>query len=192
MATDKPKIQGYVDQQTWQAFQRYQLTHRLSQSQALEVLLNKALQLTDDGFTGNTSLDSRLESLEQKQHEDYDKLKNSITGVLNKVECLEIALKAYSQVDAEQIGKILNRLDSNGNPPSNLPSDPLVAAGNLKLHPMRQRDLAKRLGLNGHSAITYHKKKGDLNEWSKQHDPNGIGWRFDDLSVLFYPVADGL
>ena len=53
--------------------------------------------------------------------------------------------------------------------------------------PMGQRELAKRLGLRSHSQLSYRRLKLDFLEWSRERDPDGIGWRFDPESKLFYP-----
>lgn len=161
MATDKPKIQGYVGQSTWKAFQEYQLGHRLSQSQALDALLIKALEISNDGAKNVTSqqftkdLDTRLESLERKQHDDYCRLKDLVLGLESKISSLEIGLEAYSQVNAEYIGKIRSQLKSLDNPPSdptptesnlggnlpsNSPSDPLVTEADLDSNPPSDLD----------------------------------------------------
>jgi len=93
------------------------------------------------------------------------------------------------------VDKLNDLVVGSGNKPVDKLSDlatgeedkPVDKLNDLKVYPMKHNDLARRLG-KPHSAIGYHKKKGDLVEWSRQHDPDQIGWRSVPESKLFYPV----
>lgn len=115
------------------------------------------------------------DSLEQKVNQLHTR-----NGALN----LEIAeLK-------EQL-KAVNKLTENGTSMTLKPVDKLVCkvkAEVQRLHPMKQRKLAGRLGLKSHTSLTTKKWALDFTEWSEERDPDRIGWRFDQESELFYPV----
>ena len=53
-----------------------------------------------------------------------------------------------------------------------------------------QEQLAKRLKCNSSTINRNRVKVGlDFTDWSRDRDPDGIGWRFDDDAKLFYPVS---
>ncbi len=54
--------------------------------------------------------------------------------------------------------------------------------------PMRQADLAKRLGL-ATSSVSRMQSKSSFPEWSKHRDPEGIAWVKSADSKLFYPQS---
>jgi metal-responsive CopG/Arc/MetJ family transcriptional regulator len=49
------------------------------------------------------------------------------------------------------------------------------------------KQLAKRLGV-APSAISSHKNSPELSEWSKEKDPESIGWSYDPVTKKFLPV----
>ena len=49
------------------------------------------------------------------------------------------------------------------------------------------KDLAERLGRNAGS-ITKHFKAGDLPDWSKELDPDGISWGRKEKEKLYFPI----
>jgi hypothetical protein len=56
------------------------------------------------------------------------------------------------------------------------------------LVPLKQGDLAKRLGLPT-QALTHHRVKPEFIEWSMMKDPEGIAWIYEPLSKFFCPTA---
>ena len=56
------------------------------------------------------------------------------------------------------------------------------------LRPMRLRELAERLGQKSHSQVSKIKSSTGFSDWSKDKDPEGVAWRYDAESKLFYPV----
>lgn len=56
------------------------------------------------------------------------------------------------------------------------------------LQPLKATQLGKRLGYKDHSFVGRHKLKAYFTDWSRGKDPDGIGWRYDVESKLFYPV----
>lgn len=72
---------------------------------------------------------------------------------------------------------------TSGNVPSNLPSD--IPAS------LNRNQLAKRLGCTK-SNMTYQLKKGDeaaFIAWSKEKDPDGIGWRYNEGAQMCVPYV---
>lgn len=88
----------------------------------------------------------------------------------------------------------LNGVSSSGNKPvdsfnrlviisENKPVDNL---NDSKLVSMTQRQLAKHLNTS-HTSVSRHQKKEDFIIWSRNLDPDQVGWRYDSTSKLFYP-----
>jgi len=122
-----------------------------------------------------------------------DKLNDLVVGSGNKP-VDKLSDLATGEED-KPVDKLNDLAVGSGNKPVDKLSDlatgeedkPVDKLNDLKVYPMKHNDLARRLG-KPHSAIGYHKKKGDLVEWSRQHDPDQIGWRSVPESKLFYPV----
>lgn len=55
------------------------------------------------------------------------------------------------------------------------------------LQPLSQRQLGKRLGIS-HQAISRYKLLTSLGDWTRQRDPEGIAWEYDEQSKLFQPL----
>ncbi len=190
MASSKPKIQGYIEQATFNRFEAYRQESNLSQSQALEKILIK--------FLGG-------DRISEIQEQDYS-LKMDLQYAITEIEKLQERvrrLEITSNLDVESLGNTGN-LDSEslgltGNLESeslgitgNLDSESLGITGNLdsdslsKLSEgLSQRALAKRLKCS-HTLIGKFQKIGQLNSYSKEHDPVGIAWEFRDGK--YYPA----
>lgn len=56
------------------------------------------------------------------------------------------------------------------------------------LEPLNLNKLAKRLGYQSHPHLSRTKLRADFTDLSRERDPDGIGWRYDVESKLFYPV----
>ena len=54
--------------------------------------------------------------------------------------------------------------------------------------PMKLRQLATFLGQKSHTYISKIKSEPTFEEWSRERDPHGNGWRYDPGSKLFYPL----
>ncbi len=77
-------------------------------------------------------------------------------------------------------------LEQQEHPP---PPTPTISKEVTGVHPMGQRELAKRLGLKSHSTLSYQKHKPTFPQWSQARDKDGIARRFEPRSQLFYPVG---
>lgn len=55
--------------------------------------------------------------------------------------------------------------------------------------PMMRNDLAKRLGLTP-SYLGQKRQMKEFTRWSRERDPDSIGWKFDARTKLFYPVSN--
>lgn len=116
-------------------------------------------------------------------------LQHLITDIDSKADSVAIpAGRSDAEVITELIARV-ERLERLVTQP--LPAPTPKLSGTPGLHPMGQRELAKRLGLKSHSPLTAKKLDPDFDEWSQERDPNGINWRFDAESKLFYPVMPG-
>ncbi len=59
------------------------------------------------------------------------------------------------------------------------------AVNNLK--PLSQRQLGKRLGIS-HTAIGKKQKLTIFTDWTRERDPEGLAWEYDEQSKLFQPA----
>lgn len=55
---------------------------------------------------------------------------------------------------------------------------------------MNQSKLATRFKFESGNAIYKRKNKADFTEWSRNLDPDKIGWQYNSNRGLFYPVVD--
>lgn len=55
------------------------------------------------------------------------------------------------------------------------------------LQPLSQRQLGKRLGIS-HTAIGKKQKLTIFTDWTRERDPEGIAWEYDEQSKLFQPT----
>ncbi|KGF72057.1 ATPase [Neosynechococcus sphagnicola sy1] len=55
---------------------------------------------------------------------------------------------------------------------------------------LSQADLAKRLGLTT-QALTRQRSRQDFQEWSRNRDPEGQAWEFDQTTKAFYAIGNG-
>ena len=53
---------------------------------------------------------------------------------------------------------------------------------------MSGRKLAVRLGFKSDSQVRSHKDKPDFEDWTRSHDPDQIGWRYDSQSKEYHPI----
>lgn len=66
--------------------------------------------------------------------------------------------------------------------------DKAIGKPTNNLEPLSLNKLAKRLGYQSHPHLSRTKLRADFTEKSRERDPDGIGWRYDVDSKLFYPV----
>ncbi len=52
--------------------------------------------------------------------------------------------------------------------------------------PHSTKALAERLGV-AFQSLTWHRSQPDFSEWSRNRDPEGIGWNYDALAKTFQP-----
>ncbi len=160
----------------------------ISEAGTRTVAANNPPRLLDklvDSFTQEPvdKLVNEIENL-NKLVDKLTQERNSLDAEVNQLHARNGKLNLEIAELRQQL-KLVDKLTVEGSS-DNKPVDKLI---DLKLHPMGQRELAKRLGV-AHSNVAYHTKKSDLIDWSREHDPDQIGWRFDPNSKLFYPATN--
>ena len=94
-------------------------------------------------------------------------------------------------VEPEVVEAIATATDEELNPletevtPNLTPLNQEQLAARLKKLPTDKRPTIK---FNS-STVSRRKDDSDFTDWSRQRDPDDIGWRFDDDAKLFYPVG---
>jgi hypothetical protein len=81
----------------------------------------------------------------------------------------------------------IDRNPPNCQPENNANSEPLDReATPLEYRPFIQAELARRLKVSA-STIGKRKLKPDFTEWVRSKDPQGMGWRYSQVTKQFYP-----
>ena len=208
MASVKPKLQGYVREDLFIQFEDERRSLGLSQSQALEKMLLERYQLEPSKPNPESlywitksleDLQARVKRLEITGNPESNLESNPPSNLESNPES-----NPPSNLESDSLSNLPSNLESNlesdslSNLPSNLESDSL---SNLESNPLDklasesklakglgQRALAKRLGCSyqvlGDVTIV---RNGNIESWSKNQDPQGIGWELRDKK--YYPCA---
>ncbi len=201
MASSKPKIQGYIEQATFNRFEAYRQESNLSQSQALEKILIKFLggdrisEIQEQDYSLKMDLQYAITEIEKLQErvrrlEITSNLDGESLGITGNLDSESLGITG--NLDSESLGITGNLESESLGITGNLDSESLGITGNLdsdslsKLSEgLSQRALAKRLKCS-HTLIGKFQKIGQLNSYSKEHDPVGIAWEFRDGK--YYPA----
>lgn len=123
MATQKPKIQGYIEQATFDRFEAYRQESNLSQSQALEKILASFFGGEQQG-----DLNDRFESLCQYVEQEFKKLQERIAMLEITSNLPSESLSNLPQITDESLEITSEQITSD------LPSDSLeITSESLKL-----------------------------------------------------------
>ncbi len=141
---------------------------------------------------GHTLSSAEIVEEDKRLHEEHESTPDihqvAPTGHTHEVEVEVVLVPASAQATSPIANDHLtptitvepNRYDSGMNLQPNLqPQNNLV--------PLKQGDLAKRLGLPT-QALTHHRVKPEFVEWSMRKDPEGIAWTYEPLSKFFCPA----
>lgn len=168
MPTAKHRIAAYLPPEVDEKFQLFKQERGLGDSQALIFILTEFLELS-----GEVAHDSSL---------DIEALKSELRS-----ELLSELNSKFSELKSELLG----------NPPKiEIDSDSLFEL-------LVSRELAERLTITQlserfgcDSALTRKQKSKYRDEpekfiaWSKSRDPEGRGWKFDEVAKLFTLIED--
>lgn len=185
MPTDNPKISGYVPQAVYDRFKEFQKEQNLSMSQVVTIILteyfglNQIIERTTEGTTigGVTynwvkSLEDRIINLEKEVEQ------SNSTSELPREESIK---QVESQPNIEIIKN--NNLEEINSKQENA-EDEFIKTYELSAKMKAQTDgeeiwtpanLAKRLQVAA-STISRNKGKKDFTEWTREKDPEKIGW----------------
>jgi len=195
MPTDNPKISSYVPQAVYTRFKQFQDEHNLSMSQAVILILaeyfglEQTVQETTKGTTvGGVTL-ARFEVLENSYKELLVRIeqlesKNNRTDSDLLTEPVDDTLKISDQdllplVELTPVDTSILLINLLGKPPDNI-------------NAISGINLSKRFNLSK-DAVGKSKRKYDSNqflEWSKNRDPDGIGWKYVQSPSKGY-IPDG-
>lgn len=183
MATNKPKISGYIPQHIFDLLLRFKDEQGFkSVSEALTVILSIH-------FGVETEVDHKGGLLPAKYVpiEEFQALQERVNSLFVMVESLTGSKDAISQSEpqSEPLNKVINE------PP--LPFDSDVVKVKQEAGIMG-KDLARRLGI-GKSTLSTKKKTlsaSGLLEYTSGKDPDGIGWRYSDSDRLYYSKGSSL
>lgn len=130
----------------------------------------------------NGDLNSTIRILRQQ-------LKDAANPV-NEFELKEAKASAeYWEATAKDIGKqadkLVNKLSVSKEIES--PTQEIDIKVVNSLHPLSQRQLGKRLGIS-HTAVGKKQKLTIFTDWTRERDPEGLAWEYDEQSKLFQPL----
>lgn len=171
MATDKPKVSGYVPSVLKERLKEF-CTEKggISESQALTLVLSEyfgvGLEIKSvDAAIGGVTLQA------------FQEMQGSLSALLERVVALESSTSGTS--------RSVSCVEKVEEPASEVKTPPLTK----KLTPRSGRALAKRLNCNP-STITSNCRKGKSHflEWSAGKDPDLVGWWRDSSDDDFEPV----
>lgn len=173
---------------------RWELTERhnnglLKEFQALEEQLQE-LKLERD------QLDHEVNELHQKNGDlnlEVEILKQQLKDAANSVNEFELkeakASAEYWEATAKDIGtqadKLANKLLLSKEIENPTQKTDIKAVNSLQ--PLSQRQLGKRLGVS-HTAIGKKQKLTIFTDWTRERDPEGLAWEYDEQSKLFQPL----
>jgi hypothetical protein len=166
MATDKPKVSGYVPAVLKERLKEFCAENGdISESQALTIVLAEYFGVElevkpAEVVIGGVTLEA------------FRDMQASFSALLERVAVLEAEVTALPTPVA-------------GEPPS---PTPVVSPRNV-LQSCSGRGLAKRLKCHS-STITFNWRQGKAHflAWSAENDPDSVRWWRDDPSDLFEPV----
>lgn len=147
MATNKPKIQAYIDAHYYQLLEAYRQEQNLSQSQAIEKILTtffgEQSQITPDRHVLNcldsiqqqlVALGNRLDKLEaasESSSELFDELPSESSSdsvselpILSNLKSVELHSESSSELPVEPVSELFDELpsESSGESSSELPT----------------------------------------------------------------------
>jgi hypothetical protein len=197
MSTERPRVQSYLDPEVYQKLKEFQQEQGLKESAALNQILKEYFGLeASNRPSAPLQIEEKVDEQLNKQWNEFNlfrvELKTEVWLQLKKEFAIwnESLQKAVSQLSdrletleeickpIEGLAELSKPIESSNSPsdsPSNLP-DFLNAA-----------NLARRLGISK-SVISRRKSETNFEDWSKQLDPAGIGWRFPGKGQRFFPV----
>ena len=142
------------------------------------------------------TLEDKVELLSDNSDVDVDDISISSDSVsiaeFNELRDLTIALSdSVKQIEDRLFtlsDNVIRSSDSVKQPVDEEPEqgqlDVFTVSDNVILN---GKQLAERLGVTS-STITNHKNSSELLEWSKQKDPESIGWSYNPVTNKFSPV----
>jgi hypothetical protein len=183
MATENPKVSGYVPEQVYQKIVQLKEQWQLkSTSQVLTLILQDYFgieahpTLSASGFSHTArllALEAEVKRLDQQ---------------------MLAAQEVMAQLNLEY--QSINR--SPDSTPSDRTESLLFRRGVVRqpkitpLGPHRSGELAERLGVSK-STISLYKQRDDFSEWSQSRDPQGVAWTYQPKTKRFdycFPTPD--
>lgn len=207
MATDRPRIQGYIEQEVYDRFVEWKGERGMSE--ALNQLLVEYFGVSQSPIPNSHSpittlaIEEMVEESNQKLWKEFNAFRaefktevwlqlkkefaiwnESLQKVADQVHSLERRIEVL-EPEAVLLRKLLNEsmelaqsMTQKSESPSGLPGE---------LAPLTQTELAKRLGVHK-SVISRRREGGDFEDWSRSKDPSGIAWRYDGEKKVFLPL----
>ncbi|MBW4553514.1 MAG: heavy metal translocating P-type ATPase [Aphanocapsa sp. GSE-SYN-MK-11-07L] len=137
---------------------------------------------------GHTLSPAEIAEEDKRLHEEHESTPNRHHATFNghrhefEVEVVLVPASApiASPITNQHLAPAIT-VESNGH------SSELNLQPQNNLVPLKQGDLAKRLGLPT-QALTHHRVKPEFVEWSMRKDPEGIAWTYEPLSKFFCPA----
>lgn len=193
MPTDNPKISAYVPQAVYDRFKQFEKEQGISMSQAVIVIfaeyfgLEETIKESTKGTTvGGVTL-TRIEKLEEELNslKETTKLNSELLSSLQSR--LQENIHTKTEVDNEDI--IDEPLDNNASSPqlellSDLPQEikPIIAKTLSSLRFKLAKDTV--------SGFKSKHSTEEFTKWSKEHDPDGIAWKYVESPIKGY-LPDG-
>ncbi len=168
MPTDNPKISLYVPQAIYDRFKKFQEERDLSMSQAGIVILAEyfGLEQTIEKTTKGTTIGGVT-------FDWVKNLENQITELRKEVEQLKNTSKSPHQKENEESEPVAVERELSQPMPIKISHEKL----------WKTAELAERLGVDK-STVSRKKYKEDFTEWTKDKDPENIGWVTDESGSL--------
>jgi hypothetical protein len=105
---------------------------------------------------------------------------------------LQIEDEVLPQIDFETVSDNSNLLDVVPGQISLF--DVIDSVSESEMFPLRGDQLAERFGVNrgvpSQAKGRFKSNPEKFVAWTKEHDPDGIGWEFDSITKLYHPIED--
>ncbi len=196
MPSEKPRIQGYLEPELYEHFQRWKAESQIEgDSEALNKLLQQFFNLEPQPIIEEARLREMVQDCvnewaatwelflqealiaripPKQQFEDTiqvfleQKLKQPIVEVLELRSKIESFASRLEQLETYQEFKQKKKIAAIG---------------------LNQSDLALRLKVNK-ATLTKNREKPGFTEWTRAKDPQGLGWEYLKSKELFVIVED--
>lgn len=200
MATDKPKLQGYVEQQLYDRFTQWKAERGIEKdSQALNELLRESFGVPSPQVPAPDDAHIRqiVELLVEEKLEQ--RLSNLPSNPPSDTELLSEIADDYHELEDKfqelesRVSSLENLVPVTGRSPENCHTEDTLPEGNLTSElpaSLSGTELAKRLKIDK-SLVTKNREKVTFEEWTASKDPEGLVWRYMADTKRYQPVEQG-